>query len=268
MKQSSMTHYFKVLNKPIPIVHAVFPALALIAALVVFLTQTNLLAFQITQETLSPLGEPFWTGCTLLGDALVGPLFLIPFLKERPRLIWEGTLAATIATIFTHLIKPLAHVARPPVTLDIVVMGPRLMAGAFPSGHTTTAFAVLGLLVMVGVLRGFGPVSIGFMVAALVGLSRIVAGVHWPLDVLVGAAGGWVSAILAICLAERWSFGARTWPIRFQLLVLVLIAFYDLLMHDTGYPSGLVLQRLVALLGLLWLAWDAIEGYYLTDRTA
>jgi membrane-associated phospholipid phosphatase len=248
--------------------HFVIPALGFILALTVLLTDSNVTIFKALREALSPLGEPFWTGITLLGDALVGPLFLIPFLKNRPQLIWEGTLAALIATAFTHIIKPIAHVARPPAVLDLAVMGPRFLQGSFPSGHTTTAFTVLGLLVMVGVIRGFGPILLAFILAGLVGVSRIVAGVHWPADMLMGMAGGWLSAIFAIYLAQRWPRGGQGWPMRLQIALLVLIALFDLLSHDTGYASGMVLQRLVALLSLLWLAWDAIEAYYLKDSTA
>jgi len=245
--------------------HCIVPAMGVILAMIVFLTDTNILIFQMIREALSPLDEPFWTGITLLGDALVGPLFLIPFLKERPRLIWEGTLAAVIATLFTHIIKPLAHVSRPPAILDLAVMGPRFLQGSFPSGHTTTAFTVLGLLVMVGVIRGFGPVFLAFLLATLFGISRIVAGVHWPEDVLIGMAGGWLSAMSAIYLAQRWPRPGQGWAKRLQIGLLVLIALFDLLSHDTGYGAGIALQRLMAFLGLVWLAWDAIEAYYLKD---
>jgi len=240
----------------------VVPLMGLSMALVVFLTDSNIFILRVLREILAPLGEPFWTGITLLGDALVGPLFLIPFLKKRPQLIWEGTLAALIATIVTHVIKPLAHVARPPAVIDLAVMGPRFLQGSFPSGHTTTAFTVLGLLIMVGVVRGTWPAMLAFILAALVGISRIVAGVHWPADMLVGMSAGWLSAMLAIDLAQRWPSGGQGWPLRLQLGLLIMIALFDLLGHDTGYDSGIVLQRLIAFLAIFWLAWDAIEAYY------
>lgn len=231
-------------------------------AILVWVTEANVPILRGVQDVLSPLGEPFWAGMTLLGDALVGPLFLIPFIKMRPRILWEGTLAALVATAFTHILKPVLHIARPPAALDLVVIGPRFLQGSFPSGHTTTAFTVLGLLIMVGMIRGWGPIVLAFFVATVVGISRVVAGVHWPSDVFMGMAGGWLSAMCAIILAQRWPQGATGWPLRFQYVLLLTIAVFDLLGHDTGYGAGMMLQRLIAFLALMWLAWDAIEAYY------
>ncbi|MCD6320216.1 MAG: phosphatase PAP2 family protein [Candidatus Desulfofervidaceae bacterium] len=65
-------------------------------------------------------------------------------------------------------------------------IGPALKARSFPSGHTQTAFAVATYLALV--FRRAAPIFI--LIASLVGLARIYAGVHYPLDVLVGAAIG------------------------------------------------------------------------------
>ncbi|MEQ1900770.1 MAG: phosphatase PAP2 family protein [Devosia sp.] len=57
---------------------------------------------------------------------------------------------------------------------------------SFPSGHATTAFALATVLSFLSP-RWRVPV---FMVAALVGVSRVVLGMHYPSDVLGGAALG------------------------------------------------------------------------------
>ncbi|MBI3899239.1 MAG: glycosyltransferase [Gammaproteobacteria bacterium] len=46
-------------------------------------------------------------------------------------------------------------------------------------------------------------------VGSLVAFSRIAVGVHWPSDVLIGAAGGWVAAALGLVIARYWDYGIR-----------------------------------------------------------
>jgi undecaprenyl-diphosphatase len=55
---------------------------------------------------------------------------------------------------------------------------------SFPSDHTTIAFAIVGALFV----RLHRRARIGFcLAAALVGIGRVFAGVHYPTDVLGGA---------------------------------------------------------------------------------
>jgi undecaprenyl-diphosphatase len=67
--------------------------------------------------------------------------------------------------------KPLVHVPH---------------SGSFPSGHAATAFACATVLAWWD-RRLAVP---AFVMAALIAWSRVYVGVHWPLDVLGGAALG------------------------------------------------------------------------------
>lgn len=62
---------------------------------------------------------------------------------------------------------------------------------AMPSGHAARAFAVAALLAS-AVRPRWGALALGL--AAMVGVSRIYLGLHWPSDVLVGALLGIVLA--------------------------------------------------------------------------
>lgn len=71
---------------------------------------------------------------------------------------------------------------------------------SFPSGHTVTAFATVTAMAF------FGP-RLGawlFLLAVLIGASRVITGAHYPADVIAGAALGAATSIFL-----RRAFAAR-----------------------------------------------------------
>jgi membrane-associated phospholipid phosphatase len=81
---------------------------------------------------------------------------------------------------------------------------------AYPSGHSLTSMAVLGVLIALAVRHltvratRTAAIATGVLLIAAVGVSRVYLGVHWPTDVLAGWLVG--SVWLGLCL---FLFGRR-----------------------------------------------------------
>jgi len=104
--------------------------------------------------------------------------------KIKKEIVIHAVFTALIAWILTELIKLIVPSVRPfhvngnkPLTLTIPE------DNAFPSTHTAAAFAM-----SITIFKHDKKVGILYLVmAALVGIARIMAQVHYPTDIIVGA---------------------------------------------------------------------------------
>ena len=122
---------------------------------------------------------------------------------------WHGTEAVLVAAGVTSILKGLSGRSRPYVTLDTNPRDFRFGKGffnedraAFPSGHTTIAFAAAAAVTS-EVQRMWprytwyvAPVMYGG--AALTGVSRMYHDKHWASDVALGAAIGTFSGLKVV----------------------------------------------------------------------
>ena len=227
------------------------PAVAAGLFISVVLLNANQAVFLALNRIGPATSDWLWANLTLIGDATVGFALCLPLWRRRPDLLWALAFVALLGTAWVHGLKPFFEVARPPAVLGdaVHVIGRAYKAHSFPSGHATTAFAIGGLLFLG--LRSAALRALVLAVAVLAALSRPVVGVHWPLDILAGAFGGWLSAVLGLSLADRTQSFGRHWAVQWTLaLLLGACAVALVLGHPDDYPRAEILERAIGLVCL------------------
>ncbi len=195
--------------------------------------------------------DALWAHLTLFGDTLAAIALAGLLGRRHPALLWSLLLAALFTTLWVHGLKALVGAPRPLAVLgpeQVHVIGTHLLRGAFPSGHSATAFTLAGVFALRGGSRGLAASLL--LLAVLVAVSRAAVGAHWPTDLLAGALGGWLAAVAGVWLGERWAWGTRPTPAR-GIRTLYLLCAVALLFHDTGYPQARAMQWLLGAAAIL-----------------
>jgi len=187
------------------------------------------------------LSDGAWIGITRFGDASLLAVISLLVAVRRPDVFWALIIATLACTLYARGLKLTVEVLRPSDILpaDVIrVIGPRLHGHSFPSGHSASAFVFAGVLFAFSV--SWTQRLLLLLLAALVGLSRVALGVHWPVDVLAGAAGGLLSAAAGVWLAGRGHAGLSA-PVFLFLQVVPLSGLITLILGSKGNPPAPVL---------------------------
>jgi undecaprenyl-diphosphatase len=133
---------------------------------------------------------------------------VLALLWRRPYLIVLVLGADVIADLVATVLKDVTNRDRPP----LVYAHPKALVhvpqnGSFPSGHAATSFACATILS--AARPRWAPAF--YVLAALIAFSRVYNGVHWPLDVVAGAALG-VLVATALLLLVRGPRRSRARP--------------------------------------------------------
>lgn len=114
------------------------------------------------------------------------------FSEWKREVIIVGT-SVVSAYVVTYILKTMVHAPRPFVALanihPLIIETPY---DSFPSGHATAFFALAVSMYMYDKKWGI----VFFIIAILVSLSRVISGVHFPIDILAGAIIGSLVAYL------------------------------------------------------------------------
>ncbi len=142
---------------------------------------------------------------TWLGSILVLlPLALLLAVRTKGTARWFPVAALAGGALLAHAGKLLFALPRPDLFPPLVAMP---SDGSFPSAHTLQVTAlVAGWLLRPGAAPpGGAAIASGILLVLAVGVSRLYLQVHWPSDVVAGAAAGlaWVLLLRRLRMWEK-----------------------------------------------------------------
>jgi undecaprenyl-diphosphatase len=157
--------------------------------------------------------DPFFRWLTYIGvDGIVWLVIasVVALVVRRWQVLAWVAAADLVAQLTTDVLKLAIHRSRPHV--PTLVAEPH--SHSFPSGHAASSFACA--VVLAAFVPRWGAAF--YVLAALIAFSRAYVGVHYPLDVLAGAAWGLLIGLALLELRRgatgrsRSSSGSRGTP--------------------------------------------------------
>ncbi|OGZ96876.1 MAG: hypothetical protein A3B34_02290 [Candidatus Sungbacteria bacterium RIFCSPLOWO2_01_FULL_54_21] len=134
----------------------------------------------------------------VLTYAILGYFFRAHDMRQKARLcFWLAATSSVIARVV--IAEPLRMLVARSRPFEAWTLPRQLIDHAighsFPSGHATLAFAIAAAVFAYHRKAGL----LLFGAAGLIGISRVIAGVHWPSDIvggaIIGVAGAWISGM-------------------------------------------------------------------------
>jgi len=147
----------------------------------------------LIMDSLIIFGAKYLFAIVLVGA--IAPLFWLPP-KDRRIYVVLAAISGILAFSLTKGVGAIYFDPRP-FTHGIHSLIPHEADNGFPSDHTALSFtaAIVGL----SASRPLGIGLVGF--ASLVGLCRVLSGVHNPLDVVAGAVIGLISVSIGLLVS-------------------------------------------------------------------
>lgn len=152
----------------------------------------------------SPWGDAFFRNFTKMGEEIIYLLAVLILIFYRLRYALMIPLVAVVVTLVSFGLKALFLHPRPSLyfkdQMDQInlVDNVHLLQGltSFPSGHTMSGFAIYGILALMLPQKNKWLSALLFLMALLVGISRMYLVQHFLKDVLFGAFLGTLAALL------------------------------------------------------------------------
>ncbi|WP_405565850.1 phosphatase PAP2 family protein [Polaribacter sp. Asnod6-C07] len=184
------------------------------ATSIIFISIFNKYALHLKINRLhSSFFDVFFKYFTFLGDGAIFGVLAVVFLFIKRKMFYVFVVSGVLTLLITHLFKKILFkgILRPAAALNDeslhLVDGVKMaMLNSFPSGHTTTAFAIFTILCLY-----FAKCKSQYLwvsLAIVAGLSRVYLSQHFLIDIFFGSFIGIIIGITSMsifCKANRVS---------------------------------------------------------------
>jgi len=225
------------------------------------------LFFTLNEASKALLPDALAAHLTELGNGSIVGILALGLTLKYPAIAKRFLFITLMAGILIAGFKQFFADPRPAGVLaqtDFHIIGDVLKRYSFPSGHTTTAFAMAGFIMLT-----FSSLSLRISVlvlAVLAGISRISVGAHWPEDVLAGAALGFIIAYVG-CLLSLKPFSLKgSYAAAAFLALAALIGSLTAPADFPEIPSIAWVRLLCASLATAMLAYYLVRLYSLRTK--
>lgn len=159
----------------------------------------------------APAADEFFPYATYLGDGVFFVLVCLLLVINNRRIGLMAFASFALSSLVSLFLKQLvfSDSLRPLKTFEHSTYQYHIIKGldihsynSFPSGHTTSAFALFGMLALLDERKGRGWFFL--VIAALTGYSRVYLFQHFVEDAYVGSIIGTVSTVVVYLLMYRW----------------------------------------------------------------
>lgn len=158
------------------------------------------------QANATPNWITFFQIATMLGSYLGFFITFIIVFSKNKKLTIALTLTFILASAINHVLKAIVQRDRPFDTYDDIINYGNEEGYSFPSGHSLCIgiFVTFLFYVLINSTKNKWTISLGavslLLVAMLVALSRMVLGVHYLFDTIIGLFLGILFAFIGILL--------------------------------------------------------------------
>jgi undecaprenyl-diphosphatase len=143
--------------------------------------------------------------------------------QENRRMVVNTLLSASAALGTNGIIGAIYHRDRPFVAHQVIQLVKHEASASFPSNHAAAAFAVAASIWLWRRKDGW----VWFILAAIIGFSRIWCGIHYPMDIVGGAILG---VLIAVVIGKLMRMQGLKWLSEF------LIRIYETIEHKVWMP--------------------------------